>query len=153
MEHPHDNLNNTSDQEMILIDQEMMSSNSSIPTSSLKRKICLDSSEDVYDVVQRIKRIRFPLYLQVKTITGRLLELYLDCNDTLEQLKDLIMEKEGIPKQQQKLVYDGKTITDSQLALSMTNFGIYDRSVIYLIAALPHNQGYPGVSSEHRVDT
>jgi len=120
------------------------------PPYPLKRKSCsADSSNDVYDsVLRQIKKIKFPLYIKVKALNGTVIEMDIDSNDSVGILKDVIWEREGIPKQQQKLIFNGKQINDDSQAVN--SFGVTDGSVIYLVIALPHKQGYSGISSEHR---
>jgi len=72
----------------------------------------------------------------------------IDSNDSVDILKDEIWEREGIPKQQQKLIFNGKQINDD--SQTVNSFGVTDGSVIYLVIAIPHKQGYSGISCEHR---
>lgn len=119
--------------------------------SPLKRKNCSDSSNDVCEVVRRIKKFKFPVYITIKTLTGRTIDLDIDSNLTIAHLKELLALREGIPQQQQRLVFDGKQINDENFSLQ--SFGIIDGSVIYLVLALPNTKGYSGVSSQHRVNS
>ncbi len=109
----------------------------------------LGSSSDVKEVVRRIKKIKFPLYIHLKTLNGRIIDLDLDYNDRISRVKDIVQEKEGIPSHQQKLIFLGKTLDNQR---TIKSCGVYNGSTIYLIIALPHRNGYSGVSSEHRRD-
>jgi hypothetical protein len=75
--------------------------------------------------------------------------LDLDSNDTIEHLKILLQEREGIPTEQQKLIFAGKQIADNT---TVNSSGIVNGSIAYLIVALPHKHGYTGVAWQHRVE-
>jgi len=116
----------------------------------LKRKSCKDEeSEEVCEVLRGIKKIKFPVYIQVKTLNGRTIELDLDANDNIEKIKLLLLEKEGIPVAQQKLVFGGKQLIDAN---PISECGIVNGSILYLVIAIPHRNGYSGISFEHRVE-
>jgi hypothetical protein len=124
-------------------------------SSPLKRKTFFgesaeysSDSEEVSEVLRRIKKIKFPVYITVKTLNGKILELDLDSNDSVHRLKEVLNEVEGIPTYHQKLIFNGKLITENQ---TLRTCGIQNGSVVYLIVALPHKFGYSGISSEHRL--
>lgn len=48
--------------------------------------------------------------IHIKTLTGRILELDVDRDETIANLKQKISDLEGIPPGQQMLVYDGKLL-------------------------------------------
>lgn len=112
-----------------------------------KRKCESVASNDVNEVLQRIKKIKFPIYIQIQTLNGRTIDLDVDSNETVAAVKAIVSEREGIPLMQQRLLYKGKQISDSQTIYSC---GIEQGSVIYLIVALPHRSGVTGISREHR---
>lgn len=123
--------------------------------SNLKRKVwrdCTDQDsseeESVGEVMRRIKRIKFPVYITVKSLNGESITLDLDYNDTIDRLKQTLHERVGIPPLNQKLIFGGKQIKDDQ---TVQSYGMVNGSVVYLVLALPHRHGFSGISSEHRI--
>ena len=69
----------------------------------------------------------------VKTITGKTVTFDLDPNDSVESVKALIHDKEGVPPDQQRLVFGGKQLEDGK---TLKDYDIQSESTIHLILRL-----------------
>ncbi|CAF1118274.1 unnamed protein product [Rotaria sp. Silwood1] len=73
------------------------------------------------------------MMIKVKTLTGKEIEVDIDGTDKIERIKERVEEKEGIPPQQQRLIFGGKQMTDDK---TVSEYNVNAGSVLHLVLAL-----------------
>ncbi len=80
--------------------------------------------------IQLSLRLRQLMIIYVKTLSGTTISLEVDANDTVEAVKALLEEKEGIPVDQQNLLCSGTQLEDGH---HLNDYNIQRESTIHLV--------------------
>lgn len=83
------------------------------------------------DIIELIDRKTFPIH--IKTLTGKTVDINVAPFDNIEYIKSLYQDQEGVPPDQQRLIYNGVMLKDNK---TIFDYKIEKESTLHLVLKL-----------------
>ena len=93
-----------------------------------------DHNIGVESTLHLMIKLRGGMQIFVMTLTGRTITIIVESTDTIKMVKQKIKDKDGVPVNEQRLIYSGLELKDSK---TLSDYCIQRDATLHLVLRLP----------------